>query len=346
MVMRPYQIAASERIIQKIKIADNYKQYGTVQGGGYVWHTTGSGKTLTSFKTSQIASKLPYIDKVLFIVDRKDLDYQTMKEYERFEKGCANGNNSTAVLQRQLEDTDEKGGHKEYKVIVSTIQKLDKFVSNDIDVILPTPLYVGPSLAENYRNRHIASDYDYMLQVIKEIHPDDYEPAKVFWEETAIYSPCNMFIMKRNILNEFCEWLFPILFAVVKHIGAHEDAYQNRYPGFMSERLLSYYFEHNKDKYKKQKKLFSKEELLEGPLIIKEIAKGETKMARVFNVEGMMCPHCEANVKQAVEAMAAGVEAVADHNAGTVTVTGADDVSADDIKAIIEGKGYKFLGEN
>jgi len=127
---------------------------------------------------------------------------------------------------------------------------LDKFVSNDIDVMLPTPLYVGPSLAENYRNRHIASDYDYMLQVIKEIHPDDYEPAKVFLEETAIYSPCNMFIMKRNILNEFCEWLFPILFAVAVHIGEREDAYQNRYPGFMSERLLSYYFEQNRDKYK------------------------------------------------------------------------------------------------
>lgn len=129
--MRPYQICATERILNKIQISSNYKQYGSVAGGGYIWHTTGSGKTLTSFKTSQIASRLPYIDKVLFIVDRKDLDYQTMKEYERFEKGCANGNNSTAVLQRQLEDTDEKGGHKEYKVIVSTIQKLDKFVSNN-----------------------------------------------------------------------------------------------------------------------------------------------------------------------------------------------------------------------
>lgn len=127
---------------------------------------------------------------------------------------------------------------------------LDKFIANDIDVILPTPLYVGPSLAENYRNRHIASDYDYMLQVMKEIHPDDYEAAKVLFEETAIYSPCNMFIMKRNILNEFCEWIFPILFAVAEHIGEHEDAYQNRYPGFMSERLLSYYFEQNRDKYK------------------------------------------------------------------------------------------------
>lgn len=131
LVMRPYQICATERILNKIQISSNYKQYGSVAAGGYIWHTTGSGKTLTSFKTSQIASKLPYIDKVLFIVDRKDLDYQTMKEYERFEKGCANGNNSTAVLKRQLEDTDENGGHKEYNIIVSTIQKLDNFVSKN-----------------------------------------------------------------------------------------------------------------------------------------------------------------------------------------------------------------------
>ena len=100
MVMRPYQIAATERIIQKINIANNYKLYGKIDGGGYIWHTTGSGKTLTSFKTAQLASRLPYIDKVLFVVDRKDLDYQTMKEYNRFEEGAANGNSSTAVLQR------------------------------------------------------------------------------------------------------------------------------------------------------------------------------------------------------------------------------------------------------
>ena len=85
MVMRPYQIAATERIIQRINVANNYKLYGSIKGGGYIWHTTGSGKTLTSFKTAQLASRLPYIDKVLFVVDRKDLDYQTMKEYNRFE---------------------------------------------------------------------------------------------------------------------------------------------------------------------------------------------------------------------------------------------------------------------
>lgn len=79
MVMRPYQITATERILNRIEIANNYKKYGSVEGGGYIWHTTGSGKTLTSFKTARLASKLPYIDKVLFVVDRKDLDYQTMK---------------------------------------------------------------------------------------------------------------------------------------------------------------------------------------------------------------------------------------------------------------------------
>lgn len=127
---------------------------------------------------------------------------------------------------------------------------LDKFISNDIDVILPTPLYVGPSLAENYRSRHVASDLDYMLQVMKEIHSDDYETSKSFFEETAIYSPCNMLVIKKSVLDDFCEWLFPILFAVADYIGEHEDVYQDRYPGFMSERLLSYYFEHNRDKYK------------------------------------------------------------------------------------------------
>ena len=131
LVMRPYQICATERIINRIQVSSNYKTYGSVKGGGYIWHTTGSGKTLTSFKTAQLASSLPYIEKVLFVVDRQDLDYQTMKEYERFEKGCANGNNSTSVLQRQLEDRDEKGNPRDYKVIVTTIQKLNTFVSKN-----------------------------------------------------------------------------------------------------------------------------------------------------------------------------------------------------------------------
>lgn len=131
MVMRPYQIAATERIIQRINVANNYKFYGSIRGGGYIWHTTGSGKTLTSFKTAQLASRLPYIDKVLFVVDRKDLDYQTMKEYNRFEEGAADGNTSTSVLQRQLENKDKNGGYHDYRIIVTTIQKLSIFVQKN-----------------------------------------------------------------------------------------------------------------------------------------------------------------------------------------------------------------------
>lgn len=125
MVMRPYQITATERILNRIEIANNYKKYGTVAGGGFIWHTTGSGKTLTSFKTARLASKLPYIDKVLFVVDRKDLDYQTMKEYDRFEKGAANSNTSTAILKRQLEDSN-------VHIIITTIQKLATFIKKNI----------------------------------------------------------------------------------------------------------------------------------------------------------------------------------------------------------------------
>lgn len=121
LVMRPYQIVATERILDRIKLSTNYRQYGTLQAGGYIWHTTGSGKTLTSFKTAQLASRLPYIDKVLFVVDRKDLDYQTMKEYDRFEKGAANSNTSTAILKRQLENPNAR-------IIITTIQKLSVFI--------------------------------------------------------------------------------------------------------------------------------------------------------------------------------------------------------------------------
>lgn len=131
LVMRPYQIVATERILNRIEIATNYKKTGRVEAGGYIWHTTGSGKTLTSFKTAQLATGLPYVDKVLFVVDRKDLDYQTIKEYERFEKGAANGNKSTKVLQRQLENRDEKGNPHDYRIIVTTIQKLDVFITKN-----------------------------------------------------------------------------------------------------------------------------------------------------------------------------------------------------------------------
>lgn len=121
LVMRPYQIAATEKILNRIEIATNYKKLGTLEAGGYIWHTTGSGKTLTSFKTAQLASQLDFVDKVLFVVDRKDLDYQTMKEYDRFQKGAANSNTSTAVLKKQLEDENAK-------IIITTIQKLDHFI--------------------------------------------------------------------------------------------------------------------------------------------------------------------------------------------------------------------------
>ncbi len=128
LVMRPYQIAATERIISRIIMSSNYRKAGTIDAGGYIWHTTGSGKTLTSFKTAQLATRLPDIDKVLFVVDRKDLDYQTMREYDRFEKGAADGNVSTKILQRQLENKAANGGFEDYKIIITTIQKLDRFI--------------------------------------------------------------------------------------------------------------------------------------------------------------------------------------------------------------------------
>ena len=124
LVMRPYQIVATERILQKIVISENQRVLGSIQAGGYIWHTTGSGKTLTSFKTAQLASKLSTVEKVLFVVDRKDLDYQTMKEYDRFEKGAANSNVSTSILKKQLEDPD-------VRIIITTIQKLDKFIKQN-----------------------------------------------------------------------------------------------------------------------------------------------------------------------------------------------------------------------
>lgn len=124
LVMRPYQIVATERILSTINVANNYKKYGTIEGGGYIWHTTGSGKTLTSFKTAQLATQLPYIDKVLFVVDRNDLDYQTIREYDKFKKGAANSNTNTAILKQQLESVDSK-------IIITTIQKLTIFIKKN-----------------------------------------------------------------------------------------------------------------------------------------------------------------------------------------------------------------------
>jgi type I restriction enzyme, R subunit len=124
LVMRPYQIAATEQILRRVETSTNARRLGTMAAGGYVWHTTGSGKTLTSFKAAQLATKLPGVEKVLFVVDRKDLDYQTMREYERFEKGAANSNASTRVLKKQLEDPAAR-------IIITTIQKLAKFVAGN-----------------------------------------------------------------------------------------------------------------------------------------------------------------------------------------------------------------------
>lgn len=126
MAMRPYQIVACEQILNRIERANNMRTYGTIKAGGYIWHTTGSGKTLTSFKTAQMASKLEFIDKVLFVVDRKDLDYQTMKEYDRFEKGAANSNSNTSILRRQLQDP-------KCRIIITTIQKLATLIKKNAD---------------------------------------------------------------------------------------------------------------------------------------------------------------------------------------------------------------------
>ena len=135
LVMRPYQIVATEQILNRIEISTNYKQLGTIKAGGYIWHTTGSGKTLTSFKTAQLASKLPNVDKVLFVVDRKDLDYQTMKEYDKFAKGSANSNTKTSILKEQLTKPNgailKDGKTTNQPIIVTTIQKLDIFIAKN-----------------------------------------------------------------------------------------------------------------------------------------------------------------------------------------------------------------------
>ncbi len=130
LVMRPYQIAATERILWKINSAYQAKNWSTLEGGGYIWHTTGSGKTLTSFKAARLATELAFIDKVFFVVDRKDLDYQTMKEYQRFSPDSVNGSDSTAGLKRNLDKDDNK-------IIVTTIQKLNNLIKGESDL----PIY-------------------------------------------------------------------------------------------------------------------------------------------------------------------------------------------------------------
>lgn len=127
LIMRPYQIAATERILWKIESSYQSKKWSTLEGGGFIWHTTGSGKTLTSFKAARLATQLDFIDKVFFVVDRKDLDFQTMKEYQRFSPDSVNGSDSTAGLKRNIEKNDNK-------IIVTTIQKLNNLMKSEGDL--------------------------------------------------------------------------------------------------------------------------------------------------------------------------------------------------------------------
>ena len=125
----------------------------------------------------------------------------------------------------------------------------EKMETNRIDVILPTPLYVAPCLSQNYKNRHRAEDWEVMLEELKLLYPEEYQMAVDFFD-TGLYSPCNMFIMRKDVLNAMCSWLFPVLFACTAQIGEREDAYQNRYPGFLSERLITFFFAKNRARYK------------------------------------------------------------------------------------------------
>lgn len=125
---------------------------------------------------------------------------------------------------------------------------IERLEQHNVDVILPVPLYVAPNIEENYKSRHLPEDWDYLMKYFEEQLPDEFNTAqKVF--KGNLYSPCNMFIMKREILNDLCVWLFPIIDEVVKHGGEKDDIYMNRYPGFISERLITYYFESRSDKY-------------------------------------------------------------------------------------------------
>lgn len=133
LVMRPYQIAATERILWKINSSHQARNWSTTESGGFIWHTTGSGKTLTSFKAARLATELDFIDKVFFVVDRKDLDYQTMKEYQRFSPDSVNGSDSTAGLKRNLDKDDNK-------IVVTTIQKLNNLMKSEADL----PIYGKP----------------------------------------------------------------------------------------------------------------------------------------------------------------------------------------------------------
>ena len=125
----------------------------------------------------------------------------------------------------------------------------ERMLNNQINVILPTPLYVAPSVEENFKSRHDPSDWEFMMQYLKNNHPEDFQSANKFFKGN-LYSPCNMFVMKREVLDALCTWLFPILFKVAEYGGEKDNSYLNRYPGFISERLISLYFEINREKFK------------------------------------------------------------------------------------------------
>ena len=124
----------------------------------------------------------------------------------------------------------------------------ERMLNNQINVILPPPLYAAPSVEENFKSRHDPSDWEFMMQYLKNNHPEDFQSANKFFKGN-LYSPCNMFVMKREVLDALCTWLFPILFQVANHGGQKEDSYLNRYPGFISERLISLFFEINRSRF-------------------------------------------------------------------------------------------------
>lgn len=126
---------------------------------------------------------------------------------------------------------------------------LERMIGNRIDVLLPVPLYVAPNIAENYKERHIASDWEYLMEYFKKKLSKEYEVAEQIFSGN-LYYPCNMFIARKEVLDQLCEWMFPILFAVAKHGGEKKDSYLNRYPGFISERLITYFFESHMEKYR------------------------------------------------------------------------------------------------
>ena len=126
---------------------------------------------------------------------------------------------------------------------------LERMTENQVDVILPVPTYVQPSIEENYKERHDASDWDFLKEYLKKTDTESYQTSKVVFAGN-LYSPCNMFIMRREVLDELCGWMFPILDVITEHGGVKEDAYLNRYAGFISERLITLFFHKNKDKYR------------------------------------------------------------------------------------------------